>query len=126
MSVKDGTASWEVDDMVKNCYGIPLKCYPNDQMKCNCCFTVKTSWYCVGCKRWLCMERRDTNKGKGKGKGNKAEKENRNDCEPTKKERKIEVYSHCVKGKVKTFARCCYHKVQEARCEKIRRTWSRF
>ena len=64
------------------------------------------------------MERRDTNKGKGKGKGNKAEKENQNDCEPTKKERKIEVYSHCVKGKVKTFARCCYHKVHEARWER--------
>ena len=103
-SVKDGTASWEINHMVKKCYGIPLKVFPNKQVKCNVCHVEKTLYYCVGCKRWMCMERRDVSKSKKDADGE----------EETTKKKVIELYSHVVKEDIKTFTRCCYHKEHEA------------
>ena len=61
--VKEGTAEDEVAEMIKYCFGIPMKCLPQNRNKCALCGN-KTPWYCVGCKRWLCLERKDTENNK--------------------------------------------------------------
>ena len=98
LSVAKGTAGPEVTDMIKNCLGMPLKTFPNVLMKCKYCNKHKTPWYCVRCKRWLCMEKRDIT----------YKDDNGNEIE-----RNIPVYSHPIKGKVYTFSYCCFHKAHE-------------
>ena len=70
----------------------PMKSHPKVPHKC-CVCKSKTTWYCVGCKRWFCMERRDT-------------KENK---------KKLELYSHHVKGASMTFQKACFHRIHEER-----------
>ena len=69
-SVQQGTASEDVVSMVENCTGMPMKIRGEKgkdmRQKCDLCkangLDNKTSWYCVGCKRWLCMERKQVKK----------------------------------------------------------------
>ena len=57
-------ASREVRNMITECHGIPVKGYPaKSNNKCHHC-GEKTSWYCIGCKRWLCLEKRDVKRKK--------------------------------------------------------------
>ena len=90
--IGSGTAAPEIEDMIRNCTGIPMKSHPKVPHKC-CVCKSKTTWYCVGCKRWFCMERRDT-------------KENK---------KKLELYSHHVKGASTTFQKACFHRIHEER-----------
>jgi hypothetical protein len=80
-----------IQQMVEKCTGIPMKAHPRKQQRCaNCKF--KTPYYCAGCKRWLCMER-------------KATKDN---------SKEFGLYSHMVKGEHVTFQKLCFHKCHEA------------
>jgi hypothetical protein len=61
--LRNGTAPEQYLLMNESCSGIPMKCFSADdkqyQSRCNypgC--TSKTSWYCHGCKQWLCMEKK--------------------------------------------------------------------
>jgi hypothetical protein len=68
--VNSGVASDEVTRMVKECTGMPVKLADaNSHQRCDVCAAKprakgdktsvpKTSWFCIGCKRYLCMERR--------------------------------------------------------------------
>ena len=91
LSVLKGTASQEIKDMLHKCTGIPVKVYPNKQIKCSICHKVKTAWYCIGCKRWVCMERKDT-------------KQNA---------KEFKTYSHAVRGVKKVFHKCCFHETHQ-------------
>ena len=84
--VRTGNASSEIEDMIQGCHGIPMKSHPLTQRKCFQC-SKKTSWYCVGCKRWFCFERRNT-------------KDNT---------KELALYSHLVGGKEMTFQKVCFH-----------------
>ena len=89
--IQKGTASDEVKQMVQQCTGIPLKVYPAKSRKCNICSIRQTNWYCILCKRWVCMERRDKKRNK----------------------QKFHTYSHLVKGELLHFHKCCYHNSHE-------------
>ena len=57
--IRDDEAVTEVQTMVYNCTGLPMQVHPaKSNIVCDYCCTNKTSWYCAGCKRWLCMTRR--------------------------------------------------------------------
>ena len=86
---KDAPA--EIKDMFLNCSGMPMKASPINNGTCAAC-SEKTAWYCTGCKRWFCMERR-------------ALKENT---------KTFKLYSHNVRGKKKTFLKMCFHEAHEA------------
>lgn len=86
-----GNAPIEIQQMVQACTGMPMKSHPLKQMRCSICQS-KTTYYCVGCKRWFCMERkgvRDNNK-------------------------ELNLYSHNLKGKQVTFQKLCFHKAHES------------
>ena len=85
-----GIAPIEVEKMVEGCTGMPTKSYPYKQMRCSLC-DVKTSWYCIGCKRWFCMDRRNTEKNK----------------------KEAQLYSHDVRGKQLTFQKICFHQAHQ-------------
>lgn len=85
---RTGTASSEVQEMIQNCTGIPMKTFPLKYGRCSIC-AKKTAWYCAGCKRWFCMDGRDTNER--------------------------ELYSHNVKDNLVTFRKVCYHIAHEDR-----------
>ena len=85
--INKGQASDEICQMVKNCLGfIPLQDIRGAQTKCSLC-KRKTSWYCYGCKRWLCLQ---TNIAKAE-----------------------EIYGHIVKGTQQNFVKTCYHRAHE-------------
>ena len=89
--VQMGKASNKIEDMVRTCTGMPMKAIKSEQQRCNYCRTMKTSWYCVGCKRWLCMDRRAT----------------ATNAKP------LQLYSHNVKGKQFSFHKQCFHAAHE-------------
>ncbi len=85
-------SSHEIAQMVHDCTGMVMKAHPaNNQQRCNWCNQHKTTYYCAGCKRWLCFERRCT--------------------ESNKKE--LKLYSHRVKGNKIHFQKQCYHLAHE-------------
>ena len=88
---KNGKAPVEVCDMVTNCTGMIMKSYPVKYHRCNLC-SKQTAWYCAGCKRWLCMDRR-------------ALQEN---------QKELNLYCHQVKQKELSFSKVCYHTAHEA------------
>lgn len=53
----DENAPPEVCKMVEDCTGMIMKSYPIQYQRCTLCST-RTPWYCPGCKRWLCMDRK--------------------------------------------------------------------
>ena len=98
--VTEGIACKEIEDMVHNCTGMPIKVHKENQQRCNFCCTQKTSWYCVGCKRWLCIDRRNT-------------KDN---------SKLLNLYKHIVKGKPLYFHKQCFHIAHEAAWRKATET----
>ena len=92
-----GTAPPEVEAMVTQCTGTPMKFYnPTDkkrrQFRCSIC-EKKTVWRCIGCKRWLCMERKKVTDGGEALNG---------------------IYIHNVQGQALTFQKSCFHVCHEA------------
>ena len=57
------------------------------------CFICKanTSWYCVGCKLWVCASRRATKNSL----------------------KELELYSHTIKSKPSNFVKSCFHKMHQ-------------
>ena len=90
--LKQGVALTPVKEMVRKCEGIPMKTHPRKTCKCCVCGS-NTAWFCAGCKRWFCMERRDTERN-GK---------------------RLQLYAHTIGGKVQTFQKACFHEGHEQR-----------
>ena len=92
LSKKNSTANIpkEIKEMLQRCTGQPMKSNPIKRGKCALCGT-NTPWYCVGCKRWLCMERRSV-------------KDN-NKC--------LKLYNHKVREQDVTFLKVCFHEAHE-------------
>ena len=86
-----GNAPIEIKKMIEACTGMPMKSHPLKQMRCSIC-KAKTTYYCVGCKWWFCMER-------------KAVRDN---------SKELNLYSHNLKGKQVTFQKLCFHKAHES------------
>lgn len=105
-SVAKDEAEKDVKDMVRNCPGILMKLHSNQKKgdkkvdsrgKCDSC-RHNTSWFCVGCKRWFCVDRRDTSNNT----------------------KDISLYSHTTKGKKLYFQKQCFHRAHEAQwCQQI-------
>ena len=95
--LRRGHAPDEIQKMVHECTGIPLKAHPHKERRCTHCEKGRTAWYCAGCKRWFCMQRRNTSNNP----------------------KKIELYSHLVNGEMMTFQKSCYQFAHEA-------AWGRF
>ena len=76
-----------IKTMVDQCQGIPMKKLKG-QKTCATC-SSKTAWFCAGCKRWLCVDKRQL-------KGDSATK--------------IDLYTHIVSGEEMHFLNVCYHK----------------
>ena len=92
VTLQYGKASEDARDLVFHCSGIPMKRSPAVQKDlCALCSKFKTSWYCAGCKRWLCMDRR-----------------------PTKDNPTPDLYAKQVCGTKVDFAKLCFHKAHEA------------
>mmetsp|Transcript_23411 Transcript_23411/g.35589 ORF Transcript_23411/g.35589 Transcript_23411/m.35589 type:complete len:92 (-) Transcript_23411:38-313(-) len=80
--------------MVKNCTGMPTKLgEKSHQRRCDICKRPGTKWFCVGCKRWFCIERQI-------GEKNAADKT-------------LSFYRKEQKGKQLRFQKTCYHKAHE-------------
>ncbi len=90
-AIHRGEAGKDVSSMISQCKGIPMKVYKTDYRgRCDTC-QAKTNWYCVGCKRWFCMDRRNTNVNK----------------------KEINLYRHTVKYQSLNFQKQCYHAAHE-------------
>ena len=81
--IKDGSGDTEVLTMAFRCVGIPAQMYDKGaDHKCGICKS-NTSWYCAGCKRWLCL---------------------------TKIKRNVkDLYYHDVRGREIMFVKSCFH-----------------
>lgn len=86
----DENAPPEVCKMVEDCTGMIMKSYPIQYQRCTLCST-RTPWYCPGCKRWLCMDRKalETN------------------------QKEMNLYCHSVRGKEVVFNKSCFHTSHE-------------
>ena len=91
-SIRDGSASSEIMDMVHKCVGIPVQKYPTTAN--NPCAVCKknTSWYCMGCKQWICLTKRTSNINS--------------------------LYYHSVRGEEKYFVNTCFHSAHEKAWER--------
>ena len=91
-AVERGEADDYVSSMISSCTGVPVKVHKTDyRARCDTC-KAKTNWYCIGCKRWFCMDRRNVDE-------NNKEKN---------------LYAHKVKGRDFYFQRQCFHQAHEA------------
>ena len=85
--------SHEIVDMFHNCTGMIMKAHPSsNQQRCNWCKVHKTAYYCAGCKRWLCFDRR---------------------CTASTNKKQLKLYSHNIKGKKINFQKTCYHEAHK-------------
>ena len=101
--VKDGTASTDVLRMVQSCTGVPMKVYKTEgRQRCEIC-GAKTSWYCAGCKRFFCIDKKITDKLIDENKFAKQ----------TNSPLLFDIYTHKVKGRDINFLKVCYHKAHE-------------
>ena len=76
--------------MAESCCGMPVQLYPiKSNKRCDHCHDKKTSWYCLGCKRWLCMSQ-TTRSGAPK-----------------------KMYEHQVQGKKMHFTKSCFQTIHE-------------
>lgn len=89
-NVQNGEAPSLIEEMVTKCTGMPMKNFNATQQRCDIC-TSKTNWYCIGCKRWLCVERRNTKDNK----------------------KPMKLYNHTVRGKSTLFQKQCFHIAHE-------------
>ena len=89
--IRTGQASDDVREMVKYCTGRPMQIYPTkSDYPCFIC-KANTSWYCAGCKLWVCASRRATKSSL----------------------RELELYSHTIKSKPRNFVKSCFHKMHQ-------------
>ena len=64
-SIEKNRADKVVVERWHNCTGRPAKIHkmqdsgPNFRKKCDYCKKYKTSWYCLECKGWFCMDAHD-------------------------------------------------------------------
>ena len=92
--VSRGEADPEVEAMVKKCTGMPTKLGTSGgQRRCDICSKPGTKWFCVGCKRWFCMDRKISEK---------------NAADET-----LSFYRKEHKGKQLRFQKTCYHQAHE-------------
>ena len=96
--IRRGTANEEIQSMVDVCPGIMMQYYDEKKKgpvtrKCDICES-KTSWYCVRCKRWMCVS------------------------QTSKSKKSLNLYSHTVKGKKLHFIKSCYHQTHQDAWEK--------
>jgi hypothetical protein len=90
--IRTNQASLEIQNMVSTCSGIPMQAFlPTALHRCDFCIEKKTSWYCVGCKRWLCMTRRNT----------------------AENSKELKLYSHKVKERRVQFNKSCFHEAHQ-------------
>ncbi len=102
--VLNGTASAQLTKLVQNCTGMPMKVYRGAiQQRCEICKS-KTSWYCAGCKRFFCIDKKMSDKVVHQNK--EAKRKN----EPLI----FDIYTHKVKGNSVQFLKVCYHRAHEA------------
>lgn len=87
--IRNGTAKPGVMNLAKTCTGIPMQRHATSDKsgKCDRCQKT-TNWYCTGCRRWLCMTRRDIKKGT---------------------DVPLCLYKKDVKGKETNFVKTCFH-----------------
>jgi hypothetical protein len=90
---KRGMAPLAIETMFDTCTGMSMKPYPVKHKHCSHC-KLKTAWYCVGCKRWLCMERRAI----------------------YEKQKQFNLYIHSFQSVQTKFQKQCFHKVHEYAC----------
>ena len=97
--INNGSASEPIQEMVKYCTGIPMQVYPvKSNYTCAIC-KKSTSWYCAGCKRWVCL----TVKG----------------LASNSKQR--EIYSKKFGENEKNFTKACFHIMHEKAWERKNR-----
>jgi hypothetical protein len=58
--IKDGSAPDAYIHLDGTCKGTPFKMVGSMQQRCALC-GAKTSWYCMGCKQWFCLEKKVKN-----------------------------------------------------------------
>jgi len=58
--IKDGSAPDAYIHLDGTCKGTPFKTVDSMQQRCALC-QAKTSWYCMGCKQWFCLEKKVKN-----------------------------------------------------------------
>ena len=87
--IRNGTAKPGVMNLAKSCTGIPMQLHGTKDKsgKCDRC-QKRTNWYCTGCRRWLCITRRDIKKGS---------------------DVPLCLYKKDVKGKETNFVKACFH-----------------
>jgi len=83
-----------IQKMVDQCTGMPIKLLKG-QKGCATCKS-NTSWYCVGCKRWLCIDKKKKQGGA-----------------------QIDLYTHTVAGNNMNFLSVCFHKAHSNAWERI-------
>ena len=90
--IRTGTATDDAKKMFESCTGRPMQVYPiKSDNKCFLCKT-NTSWYCAGCKLWLCCTRTSKRGDSGK---------------------ELELYEHTMKNHPRTFIKTCFHRAHE-------------
>ena len=96
--IRNGTASEPIQEMVKHCTGIPMQIFPlKSNYTCAIC-KKSTSWYCAGCKRWVCLN--------VKGGANSKQRE---------------IYSKKFGDNQKHFTKACFHIMHEKAWERKNR-----
>ena len=94
--INKGNASTPIRDMVKRCTGVPMQVYPvKSNYTCAVC-RRSTSWYCAGCKRWVCLN------VKGMSSNSKQR----------------EIYSKKFGDDEKNFTKACFHIMHEKAWER--------
>ena len=93
--VARGEADPEVEAMVRNCTGMPTKLgEKGSARRCDLCKFPGTKWFCVGCKRWFCMDRQIS-------------------AEKNATDKTLSFYRKEHKGKYLHFQKTCFHKAHE-------------
>ena len=95
--LRTGRACDDAKEMVSNCTGRPMQIYPTKSH--NTCYVCRanTSWYCAGCKLWICATRRATRTAL----------------------KELELYEHAIKSEPHHFIKTCFHKVHEEAWQRI-------
>ena len=94
--INNGNASESIQKMVENCTGIPMQVFPvKSNYTCAIC-KKSTSWYCAGCKRWVCLSVRGV----------------------ASNSKQREIYSKKFGDNEKHFTKACFHIMHETAWER--------
>ena len=97
----NGNLPTEMQEMIHTYTGMPMKSHQNVRQRCFTC-KMKTSWHCVGYKRWFCTERKVMKNGEAGASD------------------KMNLYVHEIKGKSVIFQKSCYHAAHQSVWDKQR------